>query len=101
MPLYVYACQQCGRRSEVRQSFQDDPLTDCQHCGGELRRVLQPVGIIFKGSGFYSTDHRKTDTAVIPPATDGGTTAPTSAAIDSTDPAHAAKPAPEPATTTS
>ena len=58
MPMYVYACQSCGRVIERRQSFQDAPLTDCDECGGALRRVLQPVGIIFRGSGFYSTDYR-------------------------------------------
>jgi putative FmdB family regulatory protein len=56
--MYVYACQSCDRVVERRQSFQDAPLTDCDECGGALRRVLQPVGIIFRGSGFYSTDHR-------------------------------------------
>src|SRR5205823_4454228 len=58
MPTYVYACQACGRVIERRQSFSDDPLTVCEACAGELRRVLQPVGIIFKGSGFYSTDYK-------------------------------------------
>src|SRR5438874_10633068 len=58
MPTYVYACQACGRVIERRQSFSDNPLTVCEACAGELRRVLQPVGIIFKGSGFYSTDYK-------------------------------------------
>lgn len=58
MPTYVYRCQQCGSQIERRQRFQDPPLTECQECAGMLRRVLQPVGIIFKGSGFYSTDYK-------------------------------------------
>lgn len=58
MPTYVYRCQQCGTMLERRQSFQDPPLTECEVCSGELRRVLQPVQVIFKGSGFYSTDYR-------------------------------------------
>jgi putative FmdB family regulatory protein len=58
MPIYVYRCAQCGADSEVRQGFNDAPLTSCTDCGGTLRRVLQPVGVIFKGSGFYSTDSR-------------------------------------------
>lgn len=58
MPIYVYRCQQCGQAIERRQRFTDTPLSVCETCGGELRKVLQPVGIIFKGSGFYSTDHR-------------------------------------------
>ena len=58
MPTYVYRCQQCAVVIERRQRFVDAPLTLCDTCGGELRRVVQPVGIIFKGSGFYSTDHK-------------------------------------------
>lgn len=56
--MYVYACQKCGRGLEVRQSFQDDPLIECEICGGGLKRVVQPVGIVFKGSGFYKTDYK-------------------------------------------
>ena len=59
MPVYTYVCKQCGADLERRQSFSDAPLTVCETCGGELRRVLHPVGVIFKGSGFYNTDNRK------------------------------------------
>jgi putative FmdB family regulatory protein len=58
VPTYVYRCQQCGATLERRQSFQDSPLTECEVCQGELRRVIHPVGVIFKGSGFYTTDYR-------------------------------------------
>src|SRR5581483_10558677 len=58
MPLYEYACQQCGHRFEVRQHIRDQPLTTCPSCGGPIRRVVQPVGIVFKGSGFYKNDSR-------------------------------------------
>jgi putative FmdB family regulatory protein len=58
VPTYVYRCEQCGAVIERRQGFQDPPLTTCESCSGQLRRVLQPVGVIFKGSGFYSTDYR-------------------------------------------
>jgi putative FmdB family regulatory protein len=58
MPIYVYRCAQCDADLEVRQGFSEAPLTTCSECGGSLRRVLQPVGVIFKGSGFYSTDYR-------------------------------------------
>ena len=58
MPIYVYQCADCDTQIEKRQGFADAPLTTCESCGGSVRRVLQPVGIIFKGSGFYSTDHR-------------------------------------------
>lgn len=70
MPMYVYSCQECERRFEVRQRFQDDPLTECDACGGGVRRVLQPVGIVFKGSGFYSTDYKSGDVAT-PGSTNG------------------------------
>jgi putative FmdB family regulatory protein len=58
MPTYEYACTECGDRTEVMQSIADAPLTTCTVCGGQLRKVFSPVGIVFKGSGFYRTDSR-------------------------------------------
>ncbi len=58
MPMYDYACGACGHRFEVRQSFTDDPLTECPECKGTIRRVIHAPGIVFKGSGFYKTDSR-------------------------------------------
>lgn len=58
MPTYEYACKACGDHLEVVQSFNDDPLTDCPKCSGQLRKVFAPIGIAFKGSGFYKTDSR-------------------------------------------
>ena len=58
MPTYEYRCQDCGHTVEVVQSFSDAPLSVCEVCGGRLRRVFHPVGIVLKGSGFYSTDNR-------------------------------------------
>lgn len=58
MPIYEYQCKACGVRFERVQRFSDDPVRICPECGGEVYRLLQPVGIIFKGSGFYVTDHR-------------------------------------------
>lgn len=58
MPTYEYECLNCGRRTEVVQRFSDEPLRECPHCGGPLRKVFHPVGIVLKGSGFYSTDNR-------------------------------------------
>ncbi len=57
LPVYVYRCAGCGRQIEKRQSFSDAPLTECETCGGRLQKVLQPTTVVFKGSGFYSTDH--------------------------------------------
>ncbi len=59
MPTYQYACTSCGEQVEAVQKFTDDPLTLCTSCGGSLRKVYSPVGIVFKGSGFYRTDSRK------------------------------------------
>src|SRR3954451_17703306 len=58
MPTYQYACTSCGERLEVVQKFTDDPLTVCPACEGALRKVFSPVGVVFKGSGFYKTDSR-------------------------------------------
>jgi putative FmdB family regulatory protein len=59
MPTYEYACQSCGRHVEVFQKFSEDSLTTCEVCGGPLRKVFHPAGILFKGSGFYATDSRR------------------------------------------
>src|SRR5262249_61149577 len=58
VPTYQYACTACEERLEAVQKFSDDPLTECPACGGKLRKLFSPVGIVFKGSGFYRTDSR-------------------------------------------
>lgn len=59
MPIYTYRCENCGVQFERAQKFDDLPLTWCPECKKKaLRKVYTPVGIVFKGSGFYSTDHR-------------------------------------------
>jgi putative FmdB family regulatory protein len=58
VPTYQYVCTECGDQVEAVQKFTDDPLTVCDNCGGKLRKVFSPVGIVFKGSGFYRTDSR-------------------------------------------
>ena len=58
MPTYEYACTECAHRLEVVQSFTDASLTECPECTGRLRKVFSPVGVVFKGSGFYKTDSR-------------------------------------------
>ena len=57
MPIYEYQCDECGASYEVFQKMSDEPLAECEHCGGALRKVLHPVAIHFKGSGFYTTDY--------------------------------------------
>jgi putative FmdB family regulatory protein len=66
MPLYEYQCQACGLRFERRQHFHEDPVKICPDCGGEVVRLIQPAGIIFKGSGFYVTDNRSKSSTAIP-----------------------------------
>ncbi|HEX6856004.1 MAG TPA: FmdB family zinc ribbon protein [Streptosporangiaceae bacterium] len=58
MPTYQYSCTECGERVEAVQKFTDEPLQICSACGGKLRKVFSPVGIVFKGSGFYRNDSR-------------------------------------------
>ena len=66
MPLYEYQCQACGVRFERRQHISDEPVKVCPECGGEVHRLIQPVGIIFKGSGFYVTDNRAKSSTAVP-----------------------------------
>jgi putative FmdB family regulatory protein len=58
VPTYQYTCTECGEPVEAVQKFTDEPLSVCAACGGRLRKVFSPVGIVFKGSGFYRTDNR-------------------------------------------
>ncbi|MFL7893618.1 MAG: FmdB family zinc ribbon protein [Anaerolineales bacterium] len=59
MPIYTYQCDNCGVRFDRRQKFSEKPLTVCPECSKKaLRKIYTPVGIVFKGSGFYATDHR-------------------------------------------
>ena len=58
MPTYGYRCTECGHELEVFQSMSAEPLKVCPECGGALRKLLYPVGVQFKGSGFYTTDYR-------------------------------------------
>lgn len=68
MPTYAYVCTECGHAFEASQAITDDALTDCPSCGGLLRKKFHPVGVTFKGSGFYRTDSRE--------GSSGSTTAP-------------------------
>ena len=61
MPTYQYVCTtpECGNRFELVQSFTDPNASECPVCGGPVRKVFSPVGVVFKGSGFYRNDSRK------------------------------------------
>lgn len=84
MPIYEYECKECGQRFEKMQPVTAEPLTECINCGkGPVRRVFHPVGVIFKGSGWYINDSRKStssdssDSKSDGAAAAGGTTAST------------------------
>jgi putative FmdB family regulatory protein len=58
MPIYEYECDRCGVRFERQQRFSDPPVDTCPECQGPVHRLIHPVGIVFKGSGWYVTDSR-------------------------------------------
>jgi putative FmdB family regulatory protein len=105
VPTYQYACTECGGQLEAVQKFTDEPLTVHEGCGGRLRKVFSPVGIVFKGSGFYRTDSRGngsssgTPTTTPAAAKDSGSSAGSadSASSGSSSAASGEKAAPAPA----
>lgn len=70
MPTYTYRCNNCDYQFDIKQRMAENPLTDCPECDAEnsLRKVLNSVGIVFKGSGFYVTDSRGKSSTAVPPA---------------------------------
>jgi putative FmdB family regulatory protein len=87
MPTYTYQCDSCGHGFEAVQRFADDPLSECPQCGASIRRVIQPVGVVFKGSGWYITDSRPKSSSE---GADGAST-PAKAADKTDAPANTAK----------
>lgn len=79
VPTYDYQCRSCGTVTEVIHPMTEDGPSVCEVCGGQLRRVLYPTGIIFKGSGFYSTDSRSGSTPSTSPAASAADAASTDA----------------------
>ena len=59
MPIYEYECSLCCSRFERRQRFDEEPVDICPKCQGKALRVIHSIPVIFKGSGFYTTDNRK------------------------------------------
>ena len=91
MPTYEYKCDSCGYDFEEFQSIKEEPLSKCPKCGGKVQRLIGPgAGLIFKGSGFYLTDYKKSNTS---PSTSGG-----NGAAKKTEPAAAAPKAEKSAT---
>ncbi len=77
MPTYAYRCSACAHEFETVQTFSEDPLKFCPECGSPIRRVIFPVGIVFKGSGWYINDSRsggdqQSDKAATPAASTDG-----------------------------
>ena len=72
MPCYEYECEKCGVRFERVQGFSEEPVRTCPECGGAVHRLIQPVGIVFKGKGFYVTDNRSSSRASTTSSSDGG-----------------------------
>lgn len=72
MPTYDYQCRDCGFITEVVHSMLEDGPTKCERCGGQLRRVFHPTGIIFKGGGFYKTDSRSSSSSSVGGGGKGG-----------------------------
>jgi putative FmdB family regulatory protein len=97
MPIYQYRCESCGVSFERTQRFSEDPLKNCPECSGKVHRVIQPVGIIFKGSGFYVTDNRA-NSALLPGKRSDAADSTSSPAekSDSSTPAETKPAAPEP-----
>ncbi len=87
MPTYQYACTECGGQLEAVQKFTDEPLTVHEDCGGRLRKVFSPVGIVFKGSGFYRTDSRGSGSSSSSSSAGNGSSATSDAPASSGSPA--------------
>lgn len=94
MPTYVYRCDTCETQFELFQRMSDDPLDTCPSCEGAVRRVIHPVGVVFKGSGWYINDSRsKSDTGSSTNASESSTDTGTAASKDTKD-TKASKPEP-------
>jgi putative FmdB family regulatory protein len=94
VPTYQYVCTECGGQLEAVQKFTDDSLTVHEACGGRLRKVFSPVGIVFKGSGFYKTDSRgsgsSNGSAASKSTADGSASSESSSSSSSSDSASSA-----------
>ena len=93
MPIYEYQCDECTASFEVMQKMSEDPLEVCDRCGGHLRKVLHPVAIHFKGSGFYTTDYGRGSGRRAGRDGAGGDSESSSGGESSSESAPAAKPA--------
>src|SRR5437773_12559590 len=93
VPTYTYTCTACNDMIEKRQSFTDPPLTTCDQCGGALRKVIHPVGIVFKGSGWYINDSRSSTSSASAPAASTSETSKSDTSKSETSKSETSKPA--------
>jgi putative FmdB family regulatory protein len=91
VPTYQYTCTECGEQVEAVQKFSDEPLSVCTNCGGRLRKVFSPVGIVFKGSGFYRTDSRNGSSSTSPATAKESSTSDSSTSSSSSNGSSAEK----------
>jgi putative FmdB family regulatory protein len=93
MPVYEYECEQCGKHFDRIQSVRDEPIRRCPECSGTVHKVFHPAGIIFKGSGWYITDSRKSTSGTVT-----GESKASTEAKEESKPAAPAEKKPEPKT---
>ena len=86
MPIYEYECEECKQRFEVRRSFDDEPVTECQNngCRGAVHRVFSPPAIIFKGSGFHVNDYGRNNKKKSPESESSSDSSATSSEVEKT-----------------
>jgi putative FmdB family regulatory protein len=72
VPIYEYQCTQCGAVTDIKHGFKETTNDTCPQCGGALKRLFNPAGIVFKGSGFYVTDSRKSESSEASKPSEGG-----------------------------
>ncbi|MCL2423686.1 MAG: FmdB family transcriptional regulator [Micrococcales bacterium] len=106
MPTYAYRCTVCQHAFDVHQGFDDSPLSVCPECDGRLRKVFSPVGVVFKGSGFYRTDARGSSSIpssekTTPAVKDSSTSTKETSSSTSASSTTSSTPAKQPATTAS
>ena len=105
MPIYAYTCTVCGHSFDIQQSFTDSSLTVCPVCDGLLRKVFSPVGVVFKGSGFYRNDSRSKSKSTVSAgsstSTPGASSGDSASAPTTATPAKAAASAPSSSSTSS
>ena len=91
MPIYSYKCDKCGTRFDRLQKFTDKPLTRCPECQGQVKRLIQPAGIVFKGSGWYITDSKRSSSATVPTTSKESSPAPEASPAPADKSAHPSK----------